>query len=267
MRILINENQLRLITKSVLLEYEVVPYEDGGSLNNQYGYFKFRFVLNDLNYNVFINHTTTKDVYEVDFNYDRDFSHEEQMAMSGTHGIFNAGMDMKHLNSVLYTVLNIVEDVVKKYKLKYIQFTGGRHKDEADGTLTQRTKIYNRFILNKYPNDSVTIDGNKTIVDMTKVFPDAFENVQPNPPDIIYSIIGKYMGKTFSPLEIYQSIHYRDNDIFRIRLQDITPLNGNHIANLEVDVNEDVYYLDVDNSDDYYDDIDSLYKGLIHYLS
>jgi hypothetical protein len=269
MRILVNENQLHLIGKSILLEYEVVPYEQWGTINGKYGDVIYRFTLNGLDYNVFIRLTDDKDVREISFNYDRDFSHQEQMDMSGTPGIFDAGKDIKHLNSVLYTVLDIMEDAVKKYKFRYIQYTGGRHKDEDIDVTTKRTKIYNRFITNRYPSNSFYIDGNKTMINMTKVFPDLFKDNtnSTSPPDVIFSIIGKSMGKSFTPFEIDRILYYTSDSQFRIIMKDITLLNGKHINNLDIDVDEDVFYLDIDLSDDYYNNIDSLYKGLIDYLS
>jgi hypothetical protein len=50
-------------------------------------------------------------------------------------------------------------------------------------------------------------------------------------------------------------------------MKDLTLLNGKHIHSLDIDVDEDVFYLDIDRSDDYYNDIDSLYKGLMGYLN
>ena len=86
---------------------------------------------------------------------------------------------MGHLNSVLKTVCDIVESEVKEKKIKEVKFEGaGDEKDTNEFYEANiRAKIYMRFLNNRYGINKVENIGRYIKVDMTKVYPEVFENI------------------------------------------------------------------------------------------
>jgi hypothetical protein len=142
MKIIITEEQLR----NIILEYEVAPFKEVTRAlhNGPLDRLDYRFELNGLIYNVLFKKTSGRNVFEVSFDYNADSS-----VTKNTRGIYGANKDMAHLNGVLYTVMNVVEDAVKKYKIRMVEFEGGRERGESILQQTTRSKIYQRFINHK----------------------------------------------------------------------------------------------------------------------
>lgn len=131
---------------------------------------KYEFNANGEKYFLTIWHDESKHdfgVYEVEFGFRNQKSSGER-----------AGKDLKHLNSVLNTVCEIIEIVVKDKKIETIRIEGaGDRKDTGmsyDDNI--RSNIYLRFLTNKYSTSAIKNIGRWITVDMTKVFPELFKD-------------------------------------------------------------------------------------------
>jgi hypothetical protein len=162
-----------LFESDMLLEYEIFPYKDrnGKYANQNADRLNYSFDANGLIYKVAIWHDARSHNFG---EYEVEFGISEQQ-----HAGDRVGRDIKHLNSVLYTVFTIVEDVVKKFKIKNIKLEGARdEKDSSDAFYkgSIRSKLYLRFINSKYPSDAVKQVGPWIYIDMTRVYPDIVGN-------------------------------------------------------------------------------------------
>jgi hypothetical protein len=88
------------------------------------------------------------------------------------------GMNLEHLNTVLYTVDSIVHSAVKSRGMRKIMFEGAR--DVGDSNIpfidSLRLKAYLRFLKNKYPKSKLDKDRFGYItVDMKSIYPELFE--------------------------------------------------------------------------------------------
>jgi hypothetical protein len=233
MKILITENQL----KTILLEYNVAPFKEvtRANHNGPLDRLDYRFELNGLIYNVLFKKVSGRNVFDVSFDYNADSS-----ITKGTHGIYGANKDIRHLNSVLYTVMNIVEDAVKKYKIRMIEFEGGRERGEHLLQKTTRSKIYQRFIDQKFHPDAIEHKGNYTYVDMTKAYPEVFENESMSKIDELFGMIRQFIY----PNELEQedeknSLSYVDDKMFTIYLNDLEmPNDDDYVELLEIGVDD-----------------------------
>ena len=233
MKILITENQLR----NIILEYEVAPFKEVTRAlhNGPLDRLDYRFELNGLIYNVLFKKTSGRNVFEVSFDYNADSS-----VTKNTRGIYGANKDITHLNSVLYTVMSVVEDAVRKYKIRMVEFEGGRERGENLLQQTTRSKIYQRFINHKFNPDAVEHKGNYTYVDMTIAYPEVFENEPMSKIDELFGVIRQYIY----PNELEQedeknSLSYVDEKMFTIYLNDLEmPNDDDYIEVLEISVDD-----------------------------
>jgi hypothetical protein len=169
--------KIKTIIKEILNEYVIFDYKND---NNDKYRISYSFDANGLKYFVSIWHNSAKhyaNEYEVEFGF-----------KTQKHSGDKANKDLSHLNSVLYTVMTIVEEAIKKYKIKYIKIEGAASEDEDDIFNTTRADLYYRLIKNKYPNDAIEKSLRFIKIDMTKVFPDLFKN-QENKIDELFEII------------------------------------------------------------------------------
>ena len=95
-----------ILSDRILLEYEVQPYtlktEEGSRLD-------YSFNVGDIEYVVTLLGTEDKQIYELGF------------GVAGENdSTYRTGKDVKHLNTVLYTVDAIVKEAVAKYRIKKI---------------------------------------------------------------------------------------------------------------------------------------------------
>lgn len=154
----------KLLNEYTIFNYDkVVDYDDK---------VEYMFDANEIPYKVTIWH----DSRTMNFGeYEVEFSVAEQ-----DHSGYETKRDLKHLNSVIYTVFEIVERVVEEKNIKFIKVEGaGGRRDQSDDAFaglrsTTRSRMYERFIINRYGRDSVTVTGRYIYIDMTKVKPDLF---------------------------------------------------------------------------------------------
>ena len=152
---------------------------------------KYRFDLNGIKYEVSIWHDSRSHdggVYEVEFGV------PEQ-----EHAGHRVGKDLKHLNSVLQTVSDMVEREVKEKGIRGIKMEGAGGEQDIDGDTsfmgafkpTVRAKLYNRFLSNRYGGDAVESVGRYINVDMTKVFPELFAGKEVSNADKLIDLLVK----------------------------------------------------------------------------
>lgn len=243
MKIILTESQLN----NLLLEYEVAPFKDitKSAHNGPLDRLDYRFELNGLIYIVLFIKVKGRNAFEVSFSYNADSS-----IASGTRGIYGANKDIKHLNSVLYTVMEIVKDAVKKYKIRMIEFEGGRERGESFLQQTTRSRIYQRFIDNTFNRDAVTHKGNYSYIDMTKVYPEVFENEPMSKIDELFGILRQIIWpKEIEEEDEKESLNYVNEKMFTIYLNDVEmPDDEDVIEALEIHINdyEKEYWLQIE---------------------
>lgn len=159
------------INEELLTEVETYPYMLNVS-NDVNGAYNDRFIAefnaDGLRYSVVLEckqGNSNFGEYEVSFSVDTQKHTSERQ-----------GKDLKHLNNVLYTVLEITEDLVKRYKIKKIKFEGAVDDKDDNSFDTLRSRLYNRLVERKYPDEAIIKNGRYTYIDMSKVFPDIIEN-------------------------------------------------------------------------------------------
>jgi hypothetical protein len=154
-----------ILTDRILLEYEVQPHtlttERGSRLD-------YSFNVGDIEYAVTLLGTEDKQVYELGF------------GVAGENdSTYRTGKDVKHLNTVLYTIDAIVKEAVVKYRIKKIIFSGARGETDSNLPFIDpiRMKTYFRFLTNKYPNANFDKDrfGNIEVY-MKTIYPEVFDN-------------------------------------------------------------------------------------------
>ena len=160
--------KLYKLYEQVLTEYEIQDYK-----TTEYGKEDLRayFNVGGLQYTVMLMHNNKTNKFG---EYELSFKVKGQK-----HAGERQGKDIRHLNNVLYTVMDITEKWVKKYKIRKVKFQGAADEKDSGGFLdgTARTNIYARFLKNNYPNsgNAITVSASYINIDMTKIFPDLFE--------------------------------------------------------------------------------------------
>lgn len=178
---------------------------------------KYDFDLNGIRYNVNIWHDSRKHdggVYEV------EFAVPEQK-----HSGHRVGKDLKHLNSVLQTVSDIVEKEVQEKGIRTIKMEGASGEQDQDGDTsfmgalkpTIRAKLYYRFLNNRYPHEAVNGVGRYINIDMTKVFPDRFKGQETTNADKLIDLLVKISDANPDEAGIRRGLDGRDlNSSFSI---------------------------------------------------
>jgi hypothetical protein len=166
MKIIITESQLKkLSSKNLLLEYDILPYKQTTERGSRLDY---SFNVGDIEYAVTLLGTEDKQVYELGFG-----------VVGENESTYRTGKDVKHLNTVLYTVDAIVKEAVVKYRIKKIIFSGARGETDSNLPFIDpiRMKTYFRFLTNKYPNANFDKDhfGNIQVY-MKTIYPEVFDN-------------------------------------------------------------------------------------------
>jgi len=172
------------IENDILLEIESLDYTSSSGKYEDSENLSYKFNASGIPYTVSIWHDTTKHhfgVYEVQF-----YTSEQK------HSGDRTGLDLKHLNKVIYTVFNIVETAVKKYKIQKVKLEGARdEKDSSDAYFkgSIRSKLYLRFINNRYPQEAVESIGPWINIDMTKVFPEIYASEENNVDNLVNTLL------------------------------------------------------------------------------
>lgn len=265
MKIILTENQLN----NLLVEYVVAPFKD---LNDPYNpksqysisRYYFKFELGGLTYDVTFYKKEGDSAYEIIFDYEGGSENK------------GAGKDIEHFNSVMYTVINIMEYAAKKYKIKIVEFEGvygDKPERKVNGRPQEplRSRYYRRFLQQKYPADAIHTLVNRTYVDMTKIFPKEFETEKKSRKDVLFRIIEQITGNSFSFFQkkhFLGQYHRNDND-FVISIEKLKPLKGNDLIDISisVDANIKVYGLRIETENYYQEDDIYTFRELCQSLS
>jgi hypothetical protein len=133
----LNENK-------IFEEIEIQQYKTIKQSNNKYvSYFK----INELKYQVDIYHDSNKHKFGV---WEVEFSTENQK-----HAGHRTNKDIKHLNGVLYTVSNIVKEIVENNNIKQIYIDSANDEFDDNNLNTKRGDIYYRFLKNNFKNSKI----------------------------------------------------------------------------------------------------------------
>jgi hypothetical protein len=161
MRIVITESQFR----NILLEYEILPFREVRSSDKG---LEYSFDVGDIKYRVTFLKSVNGDLYELGFG-----------VVGQNTQAYRTRKDITHLNTVLNIVDAIVKDVVGKYGVKKIIFSGARGETDSDLPYIDpiRLNVYFRYVTRKYPNVKYDKDrfGNMMIY-MNSIYPELFED-------------------------------------------------------------------------------------------
>jgi hypothetical protein len=149
MKISLTESQIKNLVVVLTEAFEAMPfkidYEDTESI--QYG-----FDLNGLHYWVeFFQEDEPYEDYEGGNIYSLSFGFIHPDGNYEKNPQSNSNFDLKHLNTVLFTVAKITEDFVKNHPdleelLIYASYDKERGESDADDIANIRTRIYARFL-------------------------------------------------------------------------------------------------------------------------
>jgi hypothetical protein len=162
----------QLLRENLLLEGEILPYKEGyrNDDGTDLSSINYTFIANGIKYSVHIGNEGKNRFGE----FEASFSVPNQK-----HSAHRTSLDLKHLNNVLETVTAIIDEAVKKYKLRTIKIEGARDEYDADRFKgdTLRTKLYLRQVSRHYPKEAITKTLDWIYIDMTKVYPDLFSDL------------------------------------------------------------------------------------------
>jgi hypothetical protein len=155
MKIILSESQINKII--LLTEVETVGFEIKKWDPNYVT--RYTFVANKLEYYVDIDYEEDNEYYYLSFNFNKPKDSEN-----------NSNLDIKHLNTVLYTVVKIIEDFVSKNPdilglVIHASYDESRGETEDDDN-NIRTRIYTRFIKQSNLNyTSYAVDDNRIYIE------------------------------------------------------------------------------------------------------
>jgi hypothetical protein len=159
MKIILSESQINkiiLLTEVETMGFNIKKWDPDGETT-------YTFIANKLEYHLDIGwYDSNEDgdrYYDVSFDFDKP-----------KDSIYNSNLDIKHLNTVLYTVVKIIEDFVSKNPnisllIIHASYDESRGETEDDDN-NIRTRIYTRFI--KQSNLNYTryaVDDNRIYIE------------------------------------------------------------------------------------------------------
>jgi len=160
-----------LIKESQVYSYrKIVDREDS---------IKYLFDANGIPYFVNIWHDNSTHNYR---QYEIDFGFENQK-----HSGDVTKRDLKHLNSVLITVCEIMENEVEDKKIKYVKVEGAGGESDNIGMFnsTIKSKMYYRFLSNRYGSENVNHAGRYINVNTFNIFPNIFSKDNKSRKDLV----------------------------------------------------------------------------------
>jgi hypothetical protein len=254
MKEMISFNKFKLIKEHIVYDYKKITDSDDR--------IQYKFLADNLKYTIDIWHDRRKHEFGL---YEVEFGFSEQK-----HEGDRAGKNLKHLNSVLNTVCEIIEIEVKDRKIKTIKIEGAGGDTDNRGMLDDniRTRVYLRFITNRYGSDKVDSVARYIKLDMTKIFPEIFDDKKGNK-DLVLDELFRISDASKDTKGIMRGVDGISDDQFSIDTDFIenTKHGGIYITiNVWEEANEFSLtweLLDGDGSgDENFDDFDSLLKFL-----
>ena len=198
--------------KDILLEFKIFKYKESYNDSERSVY---SFDADGLKYEVEVWHDSRNHglgEYEAEFR-----------VAGQEHAGHSTGKDLKHLNSVLYTVGEIVEKIVKEKKIKKLKLegAGGERDEPGEGIFgamnaTTRTKMYLRFLGNKYSKKAIKTIGRYIYVDMTLAYPELFADEGKSKTDELLDLLNKISDGEPDREGIKRGFNGTDDDNFSV---------------------------------------------------
>jgi hypothetical protein len=124
-------------------------------------------------------------------------TYEVSFRVRGKGSEYETKLDLGHLNSVLNTVTDIVDNEVKDKKIRKVIFNpsyGERDVQKGDNRKifnpNLRYELYLRFLTNRYPEDAVLPGMGNIGIDITKIYPEIFQ--ESNKMSIIIELLNNF---------------------------------------------------------------------------
>jgi post-segregation antitoxin (ccd killing protein) len=194
--------KLSNILEQVLLEYEIFDYKKKDDQRYEFEVPIDKETLDRLKAQG-VNISTPKLRYFVTVNHDmRKHRFGQYEAEFGVQGQRSAGetinLGVKHLMSVIYTSLEIVDKMVEELKIANLKIDGAAGEKDTTGAWggmepTQRSNIYDRIIRKHYPSSAVKTTGRFIEIDMKKAKPEIFKG-QDNKVEVLIDAVMKYLN-------------------------------------------------------------------------
>jgi len=168
------------LREGLMFEHDVV---DSKRVRNQIDHIRYVFTVNGVLYNVNFWHDDKVHKfgeYELEFSIDNQNNTGQRV-----------GKDLRHLNTVLYTVTNIIEREVQEKGIIRVKIEGAGDAKDSAGIFnpTIRAKLYLRFLKNKYPTDAITAAGRYINMDMTKIYPNMKRDAESSSDKLIKALL------------------------------------------------------------------------------
>lgn len=212
--------------KMILNEVEIPKYTIEKRSENEYiGYFK----ANNLKYSVDIYHNDKKHRFGV---WEVEFSVENQ-----TNAGHRTKKDLKHLNIVLYTVFEIVQNVVNKIGIKKIYIDSANDEFDENIFNTTRSDLYYRFLKNKFDTAKIDKQGRFIMVSFSDEGNKKLDIVK----DILINISDNYIDLD----GLNRGINGTDDNNFQITTDFISNINvGDIYIEINVDEKNNEFYVE-----------------------
>ena len=188
--------------QDMLLEYEIFDYKKKAEDRYEFEVPIDQETLDRLKAQG-VNISTPKLRYFVTVNHDmRKHRFGQYEAEFGIQGQRSAGetvnLGVKHLMSVIYTSLEVVDKMVEELKIANLKIDGAAGEKDTTGAWggmepTQRSNIYDRIIRKHYPSSAVKTTGRFIEIDMKKAKPEIFRG-QDNKVEVLIDTIMKYLN-------------------------------------------------------------------------
>ena len=191
-----------LLEQDILLEYEIFNYQkrapdryefevpiDQKTLDRLKAQ-GVRISTPKLRYFVTVNHSMQKHRFG---QYEAEFGIQGQR-----HAGETINLGVKHLMSVIYTSLEVVDKMVEELKIANLKIDGAAGEKDTTGAWggmepTQRSNIYDRIIRKHYPSSAVKTTGRFIEIDMKKARPEIFKG-QDNKVEQLIDAVMKYLN-------------------------------------------------------------------------
>jgi hypothetical protein len=213
--------------KEIFEEIQIQPYKITKESDKKYVSY---FNVNGLDYKVDIYHDDSKHKFGV---YEVEFSTKNQK-----NAAHRTNKDLKHLNIVLYTVSEIIKEVVKNNNIKQIYIDSANDEFDINNLNTLRSDIYYRFLKNNFKNGKIERYGR-----FINLY---FKNDEKYPKleilkNILYSISNNYLDVA----GIERGINGLNDNYFEIKTDYISNINvGDILFNIIVNTNDNKYSLE-----------------------
>jgi len=202
----------------LLLEYEIFQYKKTEDKENL---IQYKFETDGLKYLVQLSS---------DPNIHKPGTYEVSFGIEGQESpAHETKKDLKHLNSVIYTVDKIVKEVIKKRLIRWIEFSGARGDNDSHLPYidTVRGRLYLRFMKRKYPKAKIQQSRFGNIqVDAKTVYPKFFKGKETKA-DLVLDLIIDISDENPDDWRFENSLQY-DKQTDRVQIDTDAIVSSKH---------------------------------------